>query len=97
LIHQLRKATRADQSNLKRLIACSARTLSARDCKPEQIEAALRGAFGVDTQLIDDATYFVVELERKIVGCGGWSHRGTLFGGDAHAERDAGELPRSTP
>jgi GNAT superfamily N-acetyltransferase len=92
LIYQLRKATRADRSSLKRLIVRSARTLGARDYRPEQIEAPLRGAFGVDTQLIDDGTYFVVELERKIVGCGGWSRRRTLFGGDAHAERDAGEL-----
>jgi GNAT superfamily N-acetyltransferase len=92
LIYQLRKATRADRSTLKQLIARSARTLGARDYRPEQIEAPLRGAFGVDTQLIDDGTYFVVELERKIVGCGGWSRRRTLFGGDAHAVRGAGEL-----
>ena len=74
------------------MIARSARALGARHYGPEQIEAALRGAFGVDTQLIDDGTYFVVEFERKIVGCGGWSRRHTLFGGDAHAQRDAREL-----
>jgi GNAT superfamily N-acetyltransferase len=92
VIYRLRKATRADRSNLERLIARSARALGVRDYRPEQIEAALRGAFGVDTQLIDDGTYFLVELERKIVACGGWSRRRTLFGGDAHAERDAREL-----
>jgi GNAT superfamily N-acetyltransferase len=92
MIYQLRKATLADRSDLERLIGRSARALGARHYAPEQIEAALRGAFGVDTQLIDDGTYFVVEFERKIVGCGGWSCRNTLFGGDAHAQRDAREL-----
>jgi GNAT superfamily N-acetyltransferase len=92
LIYQVRKATRADRSNLERLIARSARALGARHYRPEQTEAALRGAFGVDTQLIDDGRYFVIELERKILGCGGWSCRRTLFRGDAHAQRDAHEL-----
>lgn len=90
--YQVRRATRTDQSRLERLIARSARTLGPRDYRPEQIEAALHGVFGVDTQLIDDGTYFVAEVEGKIVGCGGWSRRRTLFGGDKHAERDAGEL-----
>jgi GNAT superfamily N-acetyltransferase len=90
--YQLRAATRADADALKVLIARSARELSAQDYRPEQIEGALQGAFGVDTQLIDDGTYFVVEFEGRAVGCGGWSRRRTLFGGDAHRERDAGEL-----
>jgi GNAT superfamily N-acetyltransferase len=90
--YQLRAATRADQGALQQLIARSARELGARDYRPEQIEGALRGAFGVDTQLIDDGTYFVVESDGKLVGCGGWSRRRTLFGSDAHRERDAGEL-----
>jgi GNAT superfamily N-acetyltransferase len=92
MTYQLRAAIRADQAALQRLIARSARELGAQDYRPEQIEGALRGAFGVDTQLIDDGTYFVVESEGKLVGCGGWSRRRTLFGGDAHRERDAGEL-----
>jgi GNAT superfamily N-acetyltransferase len=88
----LRKATQADRPALQVLIARSARELGAPDYRPEQIEGALRGAFGVDTQLIDDGTYFVVEAEGKLVGCGGWSRRRTLFGGDAHSERDAQQL-----
>jgi GNAT superfamily N-acetyltransferase len=90
--YQLRNATRADQAALQRLIARSARELGAQDYRPEQIEGALLGAFGVDTQLIDDGTYFVVEADGKLVGCGGWSRRRTLFGGDRHRERDAAEL-----
>jgi GNAT superfamily N-acetyltransferase len=90
--HHLRNATRADQAALQRLIARSARELGAQDYRPEQIEGALLGAFGVDTQLIDDGTYFVVEADGKLVGCGGWSRRRTLFGGDRHRERDAAEL-----
>src|SRR5580698_4768657 len=89
---ELRKATHADRPALQRLIARSARELGAQDYRPEQIEGALLGAFGVDTQLIDDGTYFVVEADGKLVGCGGWSRRRTLFGGDRHRERDAAEL-----
>jgi GNAT superfamily N-acetyltransferase len=90
--HLLRKATHADRPELERLIARSARALGAVDYRPEQIEGALRGAFGVDTQLIDDGSYFVVEDQGRLVGCGGWSRRRTLFGGDAHTQRDAQEL-----
>lgn len=92
MTHQVRTATRADQSKLKELIARSARALGVCDYQPVQIEAALQGVFGVDSQLIDDGTYFVAELDRRLLGCGGWSYRRTLFGGDRYAERDAGEL-----
>lgn len=90
--YELRKATRADQSRLERLIARSVRALGARDYRSEQLDAALRGVFGVDTQLIDDGTSLLAEVDHEIVGCGGWSRRRTLFGGDSHAERDDGEL-----
>jgi GNAT superfamily N-acetyltransferase len=48
--------------------------------------------FGVDTALVVDGTYFVAEAAGTLVGCGGWSSRKTLFGGDRYADRDAGEL-----
>ncbi|MFL6616947.1 MAG: GNAT family N-acetyltransferase, partial [Povalibacter sp.] len=79
----IRPATLEEKPLLEKLIARSARELSKGDYTDEQVEGALRGAFGVDTQLIRDRTYFVAELDGKIVGCGGWSHRKTLFGGDA--------------
>ena len=94
----LRPATRADIPALESLIARSARALGAGDYRPEQVEGALRGAFGVDSQLLDDGTYFVVEDGGEIVGAGGWSYRATLFGGDARGDRDASTLdPSSQP
>ena len=92
----LRKATLADIPALNALIARSARGLSTRDYRPEQIEGALRGAFGVDSQLLAVETYFVVEDAGQIVGCGGWSFRSTLFGGDARSGRDSSILDPKT-
>ena len=90
--YALRLATPADAEAISALIACSARKLSVHDYSAAQIEGALQGAFGVDTQLIRDGTYFVVEDGAQVVGCGGWSRRRTLFGGDARPDRDAAEL-----
>ena len=90
--HALRTATAADLGVLEALIARSIHTLGAQDYTTPQIDAALKGAFGVDTQLIRDGTYFVVEQGQEIVACGGWSHRRTLFGSDARAGRDAAQL-----
>ncbi len=79
----------ADETTLRALIARSIRALGAADYSPAQIEGALRGAFGVDTSLIRDGTYFVAHTPGgEIVACGGWSRRRTLFGGDARSGRD---------
>lgn len=87
--YRLRLATVADEALLRDLIARSIRELGANDYTPAQIEAALLGAFGVDTALIRDQTYFVIETEAgEIVGCGGWSRRKTLFGSDTRESRD---------
>jgi N-acetylglutamate synthase-like GNAT family acetyltransferase len=92
----LRRATRADIPLLAALIERSAHGLSTADYTRTQIEGALRGAFGVDTQLVDDGTYFVAEHDGVIAGCGGWSYRATLFGSDTRTERDASMLdPKS--
>src|SRR5215831_4129789 len=88
----LRVAVLDDTRALEDLIRRSIRTLGARDYTASQIEGALRGAFGVDSQLIRDGTYFVVEAGGLLVGCGGWSMRRTLFGSDARSARDAAEL-----
>jgi Kdo2-lipid IVA lauroyltransferase/acyltransferase len=92
----LRTATMADVPGLRALIARSARGLSTEEYRPAQIEGALQGAFGVDTQLLTDQTYFVVEAAGLIVGCGGWSFRSTLFGGDARNGRDCSTLDPQT-
>lgn len=83
----LRRATIADVPLLQRLIGESVRGLSSNDYTGAQIEAALGSAFGVDSALIRDGTYFVAEAQGEIVGCGGWSRRKTLFGGDQQAGR----------
>lgn len=85
----MRLATLGDVPILHELIARSIRGLGAADYPRGQIDAALKGAFGVDTNLIQDGTYFVAETPAlELVACGGWSRRRTLFGSDARAERD---------
>jgi GNAT superfamily N-acetyltransferase len=85
----LRAATPDDIPSLERLIASSARALGGNDYTSEQIEAALKGAWGVDSELIGDGTYFVAESDGVIVGCGGWGRRRTLFGGDCEGSRSS--------
>ena len=78
----IRAATRADIPGLHALIGASARALSAGYYTPAQIDAAITYVFGVDSGLVDDGTYFVVESAGELIGCGGWSRRGALYGGD---------------
>jgi GNAT superfamily N-acetyltransferase len=85
--YALRKATFDDRPALETLIADSARRLSRDHYSEAQVEAALGSAFGVDSELIRDGTYFVAEADGAIVGCGGWSRRATLFGSDAQPGR----------
>lgn len=83
---------------MQQLIAASARLLSRQHYNDAQIEAAIATVFGVDTTLIEDGTYFVAESDGLLVGCGGWSRRKTLFGGDQFASRDVGYIdPQSEP
>jgi GNAT superfamily N-acetyltransferase len=81
---KIRAATAADIPVLQKLIERSGIKLSAGFYTPEQAHALTREVFGVDTQLIRDATYFVIEDETHIVACGGWSKRSTPYGGDKH-------------
>jgi len=88
-----RKAVSADLPRLREVIEASVRGLQAGDYSPSQIEAALKTVYGVDSQLIADGTYFVAEASESrdapvIVGCGGWSKRKTLYGGDQYAGRE---------
>lgn len=83
----MREAELADVPQLLQLIEKSARDLSRGDYSDAQIDAAIGTAWGVDTELIRDRTYFAVCTGDKIVACGGWSFRRTLFGGDAQPGR----------
>jgi GNAT superfamily N-acetyltransferase len=99
----LRLAVPQDVPVLRELIDASVRGLQTQDYTPAQIEGALQTVFGVDSQLIADGTYIVAEaeahaidrarpknapFERIIVGCGGWSKRKTLYGGDHWTGRE---------
>ncbi len=83
---RLRLALMEDVPQLEVLIPLSARILQRDHYTAAQIEAALGPIFGVDRQLIADGTYFVAVRGGEIVGCGGWSRRKSLFGGDAARE-----------
>ena len=90
----IRRATLEDVPALKTLIPCSARELSRGFYTPEETESAILHVFGPDSRLIADGTYFVAELDGRLAGCGGWSRRRTLFGGD---QTKSGEEPLLDP
>ena len=92
----IRAALPADVEVLEALIRDSVLGLSGGDYSPEQLASALRHVFGIDTRLIDDGTYFVVEHQGQPVACGGWSRRRTLFGGDRYADRSDDRLDPET-
>jgi len=92
----IRKATPDDRAAIAELITESARHLSRADYSAAQIEGAIATVFGVDTNLIDDGTYFVADSAGGLIGCGGWSKRRTLFGGDQYVTRDEGYLDPAT-
>jgi len=81
-----RLATQQDIPKLNELIALSVRGLSTEYYTPNQIESAIQYIFGIDTQLIIDGTYYIAEKDGVLVGCGGWSKRNTLYGGDQHKD-----------
>jgi N-acetylglutamate synthase-like GNAT family acetyltransferase len=87
-----RVATVADIPAIRELIAASVRTLQV-EYTPEQRELALATVFTVDTRLVADGTYLLAFAEDGILaGCGGWSKRKTLYGGDHQVEAIEPEL-----
>jgi GNAT superfamily N-acetyltransferase len=80
---QPRLARDPDIPALAELIRISSRALQAPYYSAAQIEAALGPIFAVDRQLIRDGTYFVIDQNSTIIGCGGWSKRKSLYGGDS--------------
>lgn len=83
-----RLAETADVPALRALMDAAISELQRAYLDEAQI-ASSRAIMGIDTQLIDDGTYFVVEVDGEIAGCGGWSRRATLYGGDHMPGRDA--------
>ncbi|MBD2767307.1 GNAT family N-acetyltransferase [Hymenobacter sp. BT664] len=77
-----RTATLSDVPALNQLIEQAVRQLSTGYYSSRQIESSLKYVFGIDTQLIEDGTYYVAEADGQLAGCGGWSQRNTLYGGD---------------
>ena len=78
----LRVALPDDVAAMNALIARSGVELSAGFYTQEQAESVTRHVFGVDTQLVADRTYFVIERDGAMLACGGWSRRATLYGAD---------------
>jgi GNAT superfamily N-acetyltransferase len=92
-----RHATLADVGVLRPLMDASISELQRPFLDSKQIESS-RTIMGLDTQLVEDGTYFIVESEGQIVGCGGWSRRATLYGGDQTPGRNAACLdPKQDP
>jgi GNAT superfamily N-acetyltransferase len=90
-----RLARLEDLPELTALMDASIRTLVGAYLDAARVEASF-DFMGVDTQLIEDGTYFVVECEQRIAGCGGWSRRATMYGGDHTRGRDARLLDPAT-
>ena len=84
----LRLATKADIPALQELIEASVRGLHGGEYTQAQMDGALGTVLGLDTQLIQDRTYFVAEAAGRLAGCGGWSKRRTLFGADLGPDRE---------
>jgi GNAT superfamily N-acetyltransferase len=93
LSHRL--AAEADIPALTALAAAAIDVHLAAVLTPAQL-AASRQLMGLDSQLIADRTYFVVEENGQLAGCGGWSRRATPYGGDHSPGRDAGPLDPAT-
>ena len=94
----IRQAVPADIPALRELVTRSAMVLSAPYYTPAQTEAIALSVYGVDSELIDDGTFFLVEGELGPVACGGWGKRRVNFGGD-QAKSGPGPLldPRTEP
>jgi len=86
-----RLAMPSDIEALKGLMDLAIGELQKPFLSGEQIQAS-RSIMGLDRQLIEDGTYFVIESEGQLAGCGGWSFRATLYGGDNTPGRDAARL-----
>ena len=74
-----------DLPAMREIMCLAIDELQAGFLSPQEIVAS-HAVMGLDTQLVRDGTYFVVEADGAIAGCGGWSRRATLYGGDHSLE-----------
>jgi GNAT superfamily N-acetyltransferase len=96
-MYRVELATLDDMAELSVLMDRAIRELQAPYLSAAEIEASFE-FMGIDTALVRDGTYFKVVEDGAIIGCGGWSRRATLFGGDHTSGRDARRLdPSSEP
>ena len=94
----IRQASLQDLGAMEALIERSVMRLMEPDYSLEQRRRSIGPLFGVDTQIIEDGTYYAVEMDSQLAGCGGWSFRRTLFGGDGVQDRDNARAdPRTDP
>jgi GNAT superfamily N-acetyltransferase len=87
----LRIATVVDEADMREIMNRAIAELLKSYLPPDAVAASFE-IMGLDRQLIADGTYFAAIDDNQIVGCGGWSRRATLFGGDHTAGRDAALL-----
>ena len=86
-----RTADRDDVPALVPLMEAAIGELQKGFLDEAQIESS-RAIMGLDVELIDDGTYYVIECDGRLAGCGGWSRRATLYGGDHSGGRDSALL-----
>lgn len=83
-----RQATLADSANIVALMAASMREILPKFLDEEQVRRS-DASMGIDRELVADGTYYLVYIDAVLVGCGGWSARRTLYGGDHSENRDS--------
>jgi len=94
---QIRKARESDIPAIRHIMDLAIRELQKAYLSSSQIEASFQ-SMGLDSQLIEDGTYFCALAQKAIIGCGGWSFRATRYGGNHSAGRDTRKLdPNSEP
>ena len=86
---RIRVAAEADLPLIERLVDVAITVHLPKVLTPQEVESS-RVVMGVDRLLIADGTYFIAEIDGAAAGCGGWSRRFTLYGGD----HTPGRLPR---
>lgn len=91
----IRLADEGDLPTLHALMARAIAELQTGFLSPEQV-AASATMMGLDSRLIADRGYFLAEIGGVVAGCGGWSRRATLYGGDHSPGRDARLLDPAT-